>query len=278
MNAETMAESYARDGYLVIPDFIDAQTIATLRARGQALVDEAEDPRGRSTFSALEQTAWRPDESFLTSAYAVRCFYEEHAFDANGALRVPRAQAINKIGHALHDLDPVFDPFTHSAKLDVLARGLGLDDPRVYQSQYIFKQPRIGGEVRWHQDATYFITEPQTVTAFWFALDDADADNGCLWAEPGGHRGPLRERFVVDDGVSAIERLDDTPWPEMPDAEPLACRAGALVVMHGLLPHASGPNMSSRSRHAYIVHAVDGNAAYSPRNWLQRTEIPATGF
>ena len=34
--------------------------------------------------------------------------------------------------------------------------------PHVYQSTYIFKQPHIGGEVRWHQDATSFWTEPQS--------------------------------------------------------------------------------------------------------------------
>ena len=28
------------------------------------------------------------------------------------------------------------------------------------------------------------------------ALEDATLDNGCLWVQPGGHRGPLRERFV----------------------------------------------------------------------------------
>jgi phytanoyl-CoA hydroxylase len=61
---------------------------------------------------------------------------------------------------------------------------------------YIFKQPGIGGEVRWHQDATYFDTDPISVTTFWFALEDATLDNGCMWAEPGGHRGPMRERFL----------------------------------------------------------------------------------
>ena len=60
------------------------------------------------------------------------------------------------------------------------------------------KQPGIGGEVRWHQDATFFDSTTISVTTFWFALEDATVDNGCLWTEPGGHRGPLRERFLRD--------------------------------------------------------------------------------
>jgi hypothetical protein len=45
----------------------------------------------------------------------MRCtaFFEEEALDEHGALRVPKAQSINKIGHALHALDPVFDTFSH---------------------------------------------------------------------------------------------------------------------------------------------------------------------
>jgi phytanoyl-CoA hydroxylase len=53
---------------------------------------------------------------------------------------------------------------------------------------YIFKQPGIGGEVGCHQDATFLYTDPITVTGFWFAIEDATLENGCLWAAPGGHR------------------------------------------------------------------------------------------
>ena len=61
---------------------------------------------------------------------------------------------------------------------------------------YIFKQPGIGGEVGCHQDATFLYTEPMTVTGFWFAIEDATLENGCLWAAPGGHQqGGLRQVF-----------------------------------------------------------------------------------
>jgi phytanoyl-CoA hydroxylase len=78
---------------------------------------------------------------------------------------------------------------------------------------YIFKQPGIGGEVRWHQDATYFDTDPVSVTTFWFALEDATLDNGCMWAEPGGHRGPMRERFLRNGDNVRMEKLSDLPGP-----------------------------------------------------------------
>jgi phytanoyl-CoA hydroxylase len=149
----------------------------------------------------------------------------------------------------------------------------------MWQSMYIFKQPSIGGEVRWHQDATFFDTVPSTVTAFWFALEDADRSNGCLWVEPGGHRGPLRERFLRDGDKLALETVDPTPWPTDRTAVPVEVKAGALVCMSGMLPHYSAPNRSPMSRHAYTLHLTDGRAVYSPRNWLQRgSDMPVRGF
>jgi phytanoyl-CoA hydroxylase len=75
-----------------------------------------------------------------------------------------------------------------------------------------------------------------------------------------------------------LHQIDPTPWPTHSDAIPLEVQAGALVVFDGMLPHYSAPNRSAHSRHAYTLHAVDGQATYSPGNWLQRTTIPPRGF
>ena len=156
---------------------------------------------------------------------------------------------------------------------------MGLTEPQIWQSMYIFKQPGIGGEVRWHQDATYFDTTPVSVTTFWFALEDATLENGCMWAEPGGHRGPMRERFLRNGDDVRMEKLSDMPWPDNSTAVPLECKAGSLVCFHGLLPHYSAPNRSAFSRHAYTLHATDGRTAYSPQNWIQRdAAFPVRGF
>jgi phytanoyl-CoA hydroxylase len=50
---------------------------------------------------------------------------------------------------------------------------------------YIFKQPFIGGEIDCHQDSTFLYTDPLSCIGFWFALEDATVDNGCLYAIPG---------------------------------------------------------------------------------------------
>jgi phytanoyl-CoA hydroxylase len=269
---------YQRDGYLVLPHFKTAPEIAGLRERAAKIVDAFDPSLGQGVFTTHEQSR-NTDAYFMESAAAIRCFFEEEAFDAQGQLRQAKQLSINKIGHALHDLDPVFDAFSRGPALAAVARAVGLEEPQVWQSMYIFKQPGIGGEVRWHQDASFFDTTPSTVTGFWFALEDASISNGCLWVQPGGHRGPLRERFVrrpAHEGAgAAMQSLDNTPWPSNASAVPLEVKAGTLVVFHGLLPHYSAPNRSSISRHAYTLHATDARASYSPLNWLQRPNGPA---
>lgn len=271
---------WERDGFLVLPGAFGADRCAELEARATEIV-EAFDPATVSIFSTHEQTR-TTDDYFLASAEAISCFFEEGAFDADGNLVRDKALAINKIGHALHDLDPTFDRFSRDPVLADAAAAIGFVHPLLLQSMYIFKQPHIGGEVSCHQDSTFLFTDPMTVVGFWVAIQDATIENGCLWAQPGGHRGPLRKRFVrVEAAGTRFDVLDETPLPEPggPDLVPLEVERGTLVLLHGLLPHWSDVNRSDRSRHAYTVHLIDGTADYPADNWLQRSPaLPLRGF
>ena len=278
MLSQDQRDQFTRDGFIVLPDFKSPEAIANLRQRAADIVNDFNPTEHRAIFTTRDQLK-TTDDYFLRSDNTIRCFFEEEAFDQQGTLRQDKSLSINKIGHALHDLDPVFESFSRDPKLAAVARDLGLTNAQLWQSMYIFKQPGIGGEVGWHQDATFFETDPITVTTFWFALEDANVDNGCLWVEPGGHRGPMRERFVRNGDDIRMEKLDATPWPDTKSAVPLEARAGTLVCFHGLLPHYSAPNRSPVSRHAYTLHATDATAAYSPQNWIQRdAAFPVRGF
>ncbi len=274
---EDQLDAWRRAGVLVLPGFADAATADALRRRAHEIVAAFEPtPAETAVFSSRDRSQLS-QRALAESAGQVRCFFEEEAFDAAGRLVVDKARAINKIGHALHDRDAVFDGFSRDPRLAALAADLGVTDPRLMQSMLIFKQPRIGGEVVWHQDASFLMTQPQSVVGFWWALEDATLDNGCLWVA--NRRGPLRERYVRRGEGFVTERLDTTPWPSGDHIRPLEVKAGTLVIFDGLLPHASAPNRSAQSRLAYSLHIVSGRAAWSPLNWLQRrADDPARGF
>jgi phytanoyl-CoA hydroxylase len=267
---------WQREGSLVLPGFASAAAVQGLKQRAGKIV-EAFEPAGQAAVFSSRHRAQLSQRALVASAGEVRCFFEEEAFDADGCLVVEKSRAINKIGHALHDRDAVFNRFSRHSRLAAIATELGIVDPLLMQSMLIFKQPRIGGEVVWHQDASFLMTEPQSVVGFWWALEDATLDNGCLWVAD--RCGPLRERYVRRGEGFVTEPLDATPWPSGDDIRPLEVKAGSLVVFDGLLPHASAPNRSQTSRLAYSLHIVDGRAAWSPLNWLQRSaDDPARGF
>ena len=277
MTATQLAE-YERDGFLVLEDFVTAEACDALRARAVELVRQF-DPAGIvSIFSTREQTR-TSDEYFLESGDKIRFFFEENAFNPDGTLKQSKEQSINKIGHALHDLDPAFDSFSRTPQLAQLVSDLGLTKPLLLQSMYIFKQPHIGGEVTCHQDATFLYTEPLRLVGLWFAVEDATVENGCLWAIPGGHKLGLKSRFVRgDEGGTRLEVLDASPWPD-DNLQPLEVKQGTLIVLNPLLPHLSHENRSAKSRHAYTLHVIDASADYPKENWLQRAaEMPARGF
>lgn len=259
---------FQRDGFLVIEGFNSAKECDELMQRAAELTASFDYKGHPSVFQTSEQTR-TSDEYFLNSGGNISFFFEKDAFDENGKLKTDIHHSLNKIGHALHDIDPVFKQFSRSPQMKQLAAELNLSEALVIQSMYIFKHARIGGVVDVHQDSTFLYTEPQSCVGFWFALEDATIENGCMWAKPGGHQTTLRSRFRRKNVGTEFETFDNSPF-KLDEMIPLEVKKGACIVLDGLLPHYSQPNVSGKSRHAYAIHTIDGKAIYPQPNWLQR--------
>jgi phytanoyl-CoA hydroxylase len=273
-----MLAAFDDAGVLILRDFVPGEKCHALKKRALELVEEFDPQAVRSVFSTTRQTQL-DDTYFIESGDKIRFFLEEDAFDESGRLRQSKADSLNKIGHAMHDLDPVFDQFSRTPPLARVAESLGFDDPAIIQSMYIFKPANIGGEVVCHQDSTFIYTEPESCIGFWFALEDATIENGCMYFIPGGHKMGLKQRnYRISETELTTEVLDPEPWPEHLKL-PAEANSGTLVIFHGRAPHMSGPNLSDKSRHAYTLHVIDQTCHWPADNWLQRSpDLPLRGF
>ena len=273
---EDIRKTFEADGYLVFEHAISAASVESLKHAAARIVDDFDIEAHRTIFSTRDRDRGR-DRYFMDSAEAVHCFLEEEALDDDGRLTVPKQQAINKIGHAMHDRVPEFTEFCRQPFFAKVLSALGYSQPQLWQTMYIYKQPRIGGEVRWHQDASYLHALGSPVVGFWVAMEDATLENGCLWVQPGGHRSPLREIFEVqpNDASGTLRTIDPTPWPAADEGRPVELEAGGVIVFSDRLPHYSSANRSPRSRQAFTLHFSDHDVEWSPLNWLQRKTLPA---
>jgi len=153
----------------------------------------------------------------------------------------------------------------------------------------IRKQPEIGGAVPPHQDSTFLYTDPPSAVGFWYALEDATVENGCLSFLAGSHRSAaIENRFVRRKDGRGTEFVK-TEGARFPPGEEFGVdkgeereytigevKAGTLVLIHGNLLHRSEKNVSQKGRIIYTFHVIEGEGAvYDERNWLQP---PKEGF
>ena len=158
---------------------------------------------------------------------------------------------------------------SHETILDSVESLLG-PDILLLATHVFCKYGEPGGRkfVAWHQDVTYWGLEPPLALTAWYAIDDADTENGCMQVIPGSHL-----HGVLDHGTAAaagnllsINQEVAVSAADGRRAEDIVLRAGHMSLHHGQLVHGSLPNRSSRRRAGLTIRYITPDVRQTERN------------
>ncbi len=164
-----------------------------------------------------------------------------------------------------HEMAGLYDITTKRLTVEYLNDLIG---PNVvcHTSQFINKPPgqTQGGDH--HQDATFNALDARCVVV-WLAVEDADAENGCMWFIPGTHK----------LGVVECTKGHHVVNPRQYGKEiPCEVKAGYGVFMSDLLMHSSPANRSKdRYRPGYTCSYVA--AEVEPHEEIERWTVQCSG-
>jgi phytanoyl-CoA hydroxylase len=274
---DEMIQSYNKNGYLILDKFLSPEDCKKSIKETLTLIDQfTPNEKILSIFSTSSETnSQDTSDYFSQSATNISFFFEKDAI-LNNKLILDKTVSINKIGHNLHELNPLFKAITFSEKVQNIARSLDFWDPVVAQSMVIIKPPKIGGDVVAHQDSTFLYTSPLSLAGFWVPFEDATIENGCLWGIPGSQKYSLSKQYIHNKELkkNTFTVLQEANWNNDLFI-PLEMKAGSLVIFPGTFVHKSEKNQSNdKSRIAYSWHIFDNITDYSQQNWLKRDSFP----
>ncbi len=155
-----------------------------------------------------------------------------------------------------------FEFATIPAIVDQVSQLIG-PDVVLWGSQVFCKPAATGREVPWHQDGRYWPIRPIATCSVWIALDDVDAENGCMRYLPGSHRSGSLYRHRHREGVNLVlhEEVDPATFDDS-TARDDCLEAGQYSLHDVFLVHGSGPNRSARRRAGFVIRFLPATSLF----------------
>lgn len=228
MVSQDDVRAYRRDGVIVVPDVLGADTLAQLRTIIAELVAAAA--------HTTEHT-------------------EVYDLEPGHTPAIPRVRRI-KTPHKVHSL---FDGIVRSpAVLDILTKLIG-PGLRLHGSKLNMKSAHFGSPIEWHQDWAFYPHTNDDILAIGILLGDTDLSNGPMLVAPRTHTGEVWNHHGEDGRFAGL--IDpDAIKDEIGRAVPCMGRAGSMSFHHVRALHGSALNTSDRPRNLLLYEVAASDA------------------
>lgn len=235
--AENDVAFFRKNGYLIVENLLDRETVDACLAEGTRLCRGAYGQIDGLLPSSPDQSDDEVLSTYITCAIA-------------------------------HKTAPLFGKMIADERIvDVVGPLVGPNVKGIH-SQFFIKHAGMPGNA-WHQDEAFVPTRDRSLLTAWIALDAATVENGCLRFIPGSHAaGVIYPRRRHND--PALDREEETYGFPQDSAEiSIELTPGSAVFFNGYLVHGSFQNVrKSGFRRAllYSYTSAETLMAWSPRN------------
>ncbi len=228
MLTQVQIDQYLDDGYVLVENVLETETLADLRRVTDEIVAGAAGIEDPTSILDLEAS---------------------HTADA------PRVRRIKQP----HLADPFYRELAAHAGIMAALEGLIGRNIRLRAGGKInMKSADYGAPVEWHQDWAFYPHTNQDVLAVGILLDDMTPDNGPLLVLPGSHRGPVYDHHSHGAFCGAIDVA--RAGLDVSGAREVHGRAGAITIHHARLVHGSAMNRSHRQRRVLFFEYAAADA------------------
>ena len=248
MLSEEQRESYQSNGYLLLQELIDTESLERYNHRFIEFVEGKADPASEMKLM-------------------------QDVMIAKGAV-VPETplHAINKLLNFEDDPD-LYQYVRHPALFETVVELLGSHELYSIVTNIFNKPPGVDGRHPLHQDLRYFrLRPPESIVATWTAILPSTRRSGCLAVIPGSHKGRLLEHAnpdweYVNFAFYGIEA------PNLEDRVHIEMEPGDTLLFHPLLIHGSGRNRDTKCRRSISTHFARADCVSAGEDWRRSRRV-----
>ena len=223
MLTQEQIEHYRENGYLLVPDVLNAETVAELS---------------------------RVSDNFIRKS--AEASQSDDVYDVGPGHR-PESPRLRRLKHP-HTHHPIYEKVVRCSAIVDIVEALVGPGVRFDHSKLNYKPRDASGAIEWHQDWAFYPYTNDDMLAVGVLIEEVTEDNGPMMVIPGSHRGPTFDHHDNGFFVGALDTTDKTF--DASNAVTLTGKAGSITVHHVRTIHGSKENLTDQNRPFLVISYV----------------------